>query len=475
MEILRDWLNAYDPEPDIRKNGRHLQNVRLFSENLRFSPSTVYLMPMERDRIVCSNENDILVLRSDDVNEVFNDILNAFEYYNDREMAIVQKIDAGCTAKELLEQLSDMTGFFLILADAGFYMQETAGPEEILQSQNGLDRIIEEHMLPLSAVSAINAQAYIRRHDVPPYLTEVPGLGTACVTNLFPDESHAGWLIACTKDSAFSQGEKDLVDCAGRMAELWLSRNKNADEHSRNAGMLQELLEGSLAQKEQIKAWMAALGWMETDEKQVFALKPAGEEPLPPAAVARSLELSFPDSFVLFRGTEALLLANYALVGRNRFRQQLETYLEENRFAAGAGSCFQDISELKEKADEAERAAAYAAPEAGRILSFREILLPYAVSVLKEHAEQDPVHPAVTVLAEYDAAHDTSLTETLRVFLQENCSYTAAARALYIHRSTLIYRMERIAELTQADLTDPEERFLLQLSFYLTEQTEGSI
>ena len=74
------------------------------------------------------------------------------------------------------------------------------------------------------------------------------------------------------------------------------------------------------------------------------------------------------------------------------------------------------------------------------------------------------------VLEAYDKEHDAGLLHTLRIFLEENCSYTAAARALYIHRSTLIYRMERIRELTQVDLTDPGERFLLQMAFYLTEK-----
>ena len=71
MQMLCDRLKQYDPEPDIRKNGRHLQSVRLFSENLRYTPSTLDLTPMEWGRIVCSNENDILVLHTDDINEVY--------------------------------------------------------------------------------------------------------------------------------------------------------------------------------------------------------------------------------------------------------------------------------------------------------------------------------------------------------------------------------------------------------------------
>lgn len=467
MEILRDRLGKYDPKPDIKGNIRHLQNVRLFSENLKFSPSTVYLMPMEHEQVVCSNENDIMVLGSDDVNEVFNDILDLFEFYHNSEEETAQRIAAGCTARELLEMLSDMTGFFLILADAGFYMRDAAGPAEILDSQTGLEEMIGERMIPLSAISIINAQPYIRRHDVPPYLTDVPDLGTACVTNLFIDEEHVGWLIACTKDNTFTAGDRDLVDCAGRLAERWLIRNRNMEEHSQRAGMLRPLLEGGPAQTDQIKNWMTAFGWMESDEKQVFIVRQTEAETIPPETAANSIERAFPDAFVLPYETGTVLLVNYALVGKGNLRQQLVGFMSRNGFFAGESSLFRDISCLKEQAEEAAEASRYVKREAGTVMSFREAMLPYAISVLKEHSKLEPVHPALRILEEHDRTHEAGLTETLKVFLRENCSYTAAARALYIHRSTLLYRMERIVELTGIDTGDPEERFLLQMSYYI--------
>ena len=234
--------------------------------------------------------------------------------------------------------------------------------------------------------------------------------------------------------------------------------------------MLLPLLEGDLSQNEQIRGWLSAMGWMETDEKQVFVLNQTEEAAVPPQTAARSMELAFPDAFVLLHGTETMLLANYALVGKSKLRQQLKSFLAENRFCAGESSVFREITELKERSEEAAKAAGYAVSEAGRILSFRDVLLPYALSVLREHADRDPEHPALRILTEYDRKHEADLTQTLRVFLRENCSYTAAARTLFIHRSTLIYRMEKITELTRIDLSDPEERFLLQLSLYLADR-----
>ncbi|MFF2507559.1 PucR family transcriptional regulator [Streptomyces sp. NPDC058067] len=56
----------------------------------------------------------------------------------------------------------------------------------------------------------------------------------------------------------------------------------------------------------------------------------------------------------------------------------------------------------------------------------------------------------------YDADHDAQLTESLRVFLDENRSWQRAAARLHIHKQTLVYRMGRVTELTgrALDTTD---------------------
>ena len=66
-------------------------------------------------------------------------------------------------------------------------------------------------------------------------------------------------------------------------------------------------------------------------------------------------------------------------------------------------------------------------------------------------------------LLEHDQNSSISYLETLSVFLEENMSYAKAARRLFIHRSTLIERINRIESELSEDLSNPDQRLFLQL------------
>jgi PucR family transcriptional regulator, purine catabolism regulatory protein len=60
-------------------------------------------------------------------------------------------------------------------------------------------------------------------------------------------------------------------------------------------------------------------------------------------------------------------------------------------------------------------------------------------------------------LLDYDAAHDSQLTASLKTFLCENRSWQRAAASLHIHKQTLVYRMRRVEELTGRRLDRTED------------------
>ncbi|MGW4823436.1 PucR family transcriptional regulator [Streptomyces sp. NPDC004227] len=64
---------------------------------------------------------------------------------------------------------------------------------------------------------------------------------------------------------------------------------------------------------------------------------------------------------------------------------------------------------------------------------------------------------------DYDAKHGTDLIQTLTVYLDLACSWQAAAHKLHIHVNTLRYRLARIEQLTQRDLSRMTDR----IDFYL--------
>ena len=73
----------------------------------------------------------------------------------------------------------------------------------------------------------------------------------------------------------------------------------------------------------------------------------------------------------------------------------------------------------------------------------------------------------------YDQEHNTALNETLRTFLSLQCNASECARRLFINRSSLLKRLERIEKITEIHMDNPEERVYLELSYMILEQEKG--
>lgn len=66
------------------------------------------------------------------------------------------------------------------------------------------------------------------------------------------------------------------------------------------------------------------------------------------------------------------------------------------------------------------------------------------------------------------------LLQTLEVYFKHNGSITQAADALYIHRNTLVYRLERISEIAGLDLDKAETRLAVELALHIYRMRGGT-
>jgi DNA-binding PucR family transcriptional regulator len=77
------------------------------------------------------------------------------------------------------------------------------------------------------------------------------------------------------------------------------------------------------------------------------------------------------------------------------------------------------------------------------------------------------VSRSVGEIEEYDRERDSSLAETLEVYLDHSRVARHAAKALYLHPHSLRYRLRRIDEIQGVDLDDPNERLMTHLALKL--------
>ena len=82
-------------------------------------------------------------------------------------------------------------------------------------------------------------------------------------------------------------------------------------------------------------------------------------------------------------------------------------------------------------------------------------------------------HPDVRNLAELDRQSEyAGNLQLLRAYLDNERNISGTAKALYMHRNTLVYRLEKLQGLLTADLNDPYQRDYLKLSIYIIQEMQ---
>ncbi|XWX04737.1 helix-turn-helix domain-containing protein [Aggregatilineales bacterium SYSU G02658] len=150
-------------------------------------------------------------------------------------------------------------------------------------------------------------------------------------------------------------------------------------------------------------------------------------------------------------------------------RAQMATRTPNGLVAAGISRPMQGLQGLREAYREAKDAVSIALELGDRDKStfYGDLKLYQLLLALKDRSlphlkrfHQEILGP----LLEHDARKQSDLIRTLEGFFNSNGNLAKAAENLDVHRNTLVYRLERIADLTGLDLDDADNRLILHLA-----------
>jgi purine catabolism regulator len=150
-------------------------------------------------------------------------------------------------------------------------------------------------------------------------------------------------------------------------------------------------------------------------------------------------------------------------------RAQIATRTPSGLVAAGISRPATGLSALRDGYREAKDAVsiAYELGDHGETTFYGDLKLYQFLLALKErnldHMRRFHLE-TVGPLVEHDERKQADLIRTLEGFFAANGNLAKAATDLDVHRNTLVYRLERISELTGLDLEDPDNRLILHLS-----------
>jgi purine catabolism regulator len=151
-------------------------------------------------------------------------------------------------------------------------------------------------------------------------------------------------------------------------------------------------------------------------------------------------------------------------------RKRMAEMSPDTRIAVGIGWPGARLAGLRRSFAQAQEALTLAQTLFGgdKVLLFGDLGLYHLLCRLRGCDELGEFYKqTLAPLAEYDANHNTQLVSTLEAFFAHHGNASQTAESLYLHRNSLLYRLDRIREISGLDLDDAEDRFSLQLALKL--------
>lgn len=468
LYILADWLEKYHPVCSIVTGNRTIRNVRIFSDEHQFMPSNVYVSRTggSSGRVICIHGNDYLILNTEDENQVMNDIMDAFDFYNDWSDRLNRNL-TDLSLTQILESSNGILHSNLMLADASYYILAYAFPENSTAADPILQTITQRRIMEIDQIINVEKDPKIREYRKHSYLQKTGGFHIqSSVRNLFTNGRHWGWLISAHPDH--TKGQMDIQDELGDILEQWMQINQQNQRLWEQTGVFLSILDKSYASKDSIHFQLGLLGWTPKEEKWVYAFT----EPERSLAMIHKVEqLSASVQALIYDETLFAFFHGTALE-RQRFEHHLLRMLEQSGCRCGISPGFYDIFMLKEQCRLAQAATEHSG---AKLVSFGDIALEHGLSLLKQHSGPWLPHPALAQLKAYDAENHTEFYETFCEYLRWERSYAKTAQVMGLHRNTLLYRIARIQDISELDLDDPDVRLHLLISFAIERLCDDTV
>ncbi|NLI90832.1 MAG: PucR family transcriptional regulator [Peptococcaceae bacterium] len=174
------------------------------------------------------------------------------------------------------------------------------------------------------------------------------------------------------------------------------------------------------------------------------------------------------DSFIVLWPTsgESDVVMKSLKKAAQEIQKQVRSIIKTAHIAVGLGNIAWTLEEIPRSFNEAQDAIVIGTRlfDKDLIISFEELGVYRLLSKFEERGVLKEFIPLPLIkLMEYDKENHGDLLETLEVFLENNGNASKAAKELFVHYKTILYRLERIKEITNIDFENKADRLQIEL------------
>lgn len=472
-------LQPFAVQERIKSNFEQADTLLLMDNSAADRPNTIYVTagdslprPFHHALVVSlggcpEGADNRIVLEEGDLAQVFNALASAKSWLDTLSSTL-----ALCDSdQEILDRTSLHTAFPM------FYLDESY---RILAMTKSLDFPGDEewiHMSEKGYLSPKNAQKMKDSGDLDMLaLAHAPIVYHSDIYP-FPSITSNVWLggrfvsrltVLCVDGNTSPLILRACELVTAHLRRIW-ERSDRLSDNGPLQSMLLDLLHGVHLSEELISDRLRSAPYLSGSVLQLFFADVKARDDRQMASYYASLlqRLYGEEHFLPVVWQEQLLLLTYAPdeEGLNSLTVKLSHFFTSHHLRCGVSNPFRHIRDLHGFFHQA--LAALESEQQAGLSFYRSITLERILSYIPPEQVPFLISPDILRLEEAEGQYSFSLLETLRAYLECNCNLIRTAEHLYVHKNTLLYRLNHIKSILRCDVNDADERLLLTLSFKL--------
>lgn len=384
--------------------------------------------------------------------------------------------------EEIARAAYDFIGHPIVLIDVAYKVVVQVPQQPI--GDLVWDTLLKEKLVPSQMVWNFDRDEYVKynRETDKAFLVDwgmVSGL-PRIMASVRVDDAIAGYMGILYPEGACTQADLEAADLLAKAFSIQFRQIRGfaAEIHPLRNVFLSELFQGGIRTKEELREWESHTNMRLPKGYRLLSIQPRGTnmDQTLLQYIQSQLErrLTAPCSIVvedsiimLLSGVKCQKDGDPSALEEMRL---VEHVLKEHNLQCGVSDWFEDLLEIRPYLYQARQALAIgkSRPEPFTVAVYPRLVLEDIFSkVRKGMDERNYLHPALSILSSQDQAYGTEYMDTLRTYMTSMCNSNRTSRQLSIHRNTLLYRLNRIVELTGIDFEDKDTCTHLLISFYL--------
>ena len=448
----------------------------LMSARMAYAPNCLQVSSLGRNVLCQSTPSNRFLIEDISLQEGFEIIQGIFDYYNDWE-ANAFRLSAEKKFQELVDSchlifhnpIVLFDGNNRVLAISSAYGEEGVTEEWKYLKKNGFSSV--------EMVNHLKHFGQLVDHSImslPQILSPSSERLTRRIANIkfYWNNQFCGRMVVLEKDRPINSGDLQVMAHLQNIISPYLAQD-DPSAQGNFKDVFAEIITTGKVDSTLLERQVSYLHWDNAQEFRLLLVKlsPHYSNDIVLHQLRRTLLKIFPVSSVnIIDQCMAIVVRAEALV-TNPADLLIDELALREKARVGVSLPFQDLTRLHcyfKQTIYALETSRIPSPANDVIYAF-DTIIPYILCASDGSDLLYACHPDILKLAALDRSGTSDHVKLLKAYLDNERNISGAAKAMFMHRNTFVYRLEKLTSLLTANLDDPYERDYLRLSVYILE------